>query len=241
MNPRVLSVAVLAVCLSSAGVHAAPPGAHPGAYPGAPVGPAGPAGGPAQPPLPPGAMAPAAQNVAQGAVQRLLINPYGEIDGLRLADGTIVKFPPHLSDAVAAAVKPGDAVRVVGRPQGRGMVKADAIINAASGQTVYDQPPVLDGGRPLPPHLRAARLQPQKVEGKVDAVLTGRRGEVTGVILSDGSIVRFPSESLRLSVQPGAPFAASGLGTRNAMGTSLEAVSLGTSLASLQPLYDRAP
>ena len=199
MNHRVLSVAALAMCLSSAVVHAAPPGAPTEAYPGAPVGPAGPAAGPAQPPLPPGAMPPPAQNVAQGAVQRLLINPYGEIDGLRLADGTIVRFPPHLSDAVAAAVKPGDAVRVVGRPQGRGMVKADAIVNVASGQTVYDQPPMADGGRPLPPHLRAARLQPQKVEGQVDAVLTGRRGEVTGVILSDGSIVPFFTRPIALA------------------------------------------
>ncbi|WP_346285103.1 hypothetical protein [Zoogloea sp.] len=54
------------------------------------------------------------------------------------------------------------------------------------------------------------------------------------------SIVRFPPESLRLAVQSGAPFAASGLGTRNAMGTALEAVSLGTSLSALQPLYDRS-
>ncbi|MDD2991428.1 MAG: hypothetical protein PHI64_21030 [Zoogloea sp.] len=179
------------------------------------------------------------QAVVQGQVQRMLINPYGEVDGLRLADGTLVKFPPHLADALTAVVKPGDAVRVIGRPQARGTVHADAIVNTASGQTVYDQPPPLGEGRPLPPHLRARQLQPQQVEGRVDAVLTGPRGEANGVILSDGSIVRFPPESLRLSVQPGAPFAASGLGTRNAMGTSLEAVSLGTSLSALQPLYDR--
>ena len=71
-------------------------------------------------------------------------------------------------------------------------------------------------------------------------MLTGPRGEANGVILTDGSIVRFPPESLRQSVQPGAPFAASGLGTRNANGTSLEAVNLGTSLSALQPLYDGA-
>lgn len=225
MSKCVFSIAAFAASLLSMGAHAAPPG------------------GTLAPPPPMHAHGPdwASQSVAQGTVQRMLINPYGEVDGLRLADGTIVKFPPHVSDALTAAVKVGDAVRIIGRPEARGTVKADAIVNTASGQTVYDQPPAVDEGRPLPPHLRAQRLQPQKVEGRVDTVLTGRRGEANGVILTDGSIVRFPPESLRLSVQPGAPFAASGLGTRNAMGTSLEAVSLGTSLATLQPLYDRVP
>lgn len=181
------------------------------------------------------------QYTVEGQVQRMLINPYGEVDGLRLSDGTIAKFPPHMADALTAAIKVGDAVRIIGRAEARGTVRADAIVHTSSGRTVYDQPPPVGEGRALPPHLRAQRLQPQQVEGRVETVLTGRRGEANGVILSDGSIVRFPSESLRLSVQAGAPFAASGLGTRNAFGTSLEAVSMGTSLSALQPLYDRAP
>ena len=227
MFQRIRFVSALAVSLTAMGAHAAPP-----------------AGGPVAPP-PPALPMPgpglANQAVAQGQVQRMLINPYGEVDGLCLVGGTIVKFPPHVSEALTASVKVGDTVRIIGRPEARGTVKADAIVNTASGQTVYDQPPEVGESRPLPPHLRAQRLQPQKVEGQVDTVLTGQRGEAHGVILTDGSIVRFPPESLRLSVQPSAPFAASGLGTRNAMGTSLEAVSLGTSLATLQPLYDRAP
>lgn len=225
MAKRTLFIAMSAAILTAVSVQAAP------------------LEGPAEsPPMPrPVVSALAAQPVAQGQIQRLLLNPYGEVDGLRLVDGTIVKFPPHMSEVLTAAVKPGDAVQVIGRPQARGTVKADAIVNSANGQTVYDQPPSLTDGRPLPPHLRAQRLQPQKVEGRVDAVLTGPRGEANGVILVDGSIVRFPPESLRLSVQPGAPFAAAGLGTRSERGTSLEAVSLGTSLSALQPLYDHTP
>jgi hypothetical protein len=181
------------------------------------------------------------QYAVEGQVQRMLINPYGEVDGLRLSDGTIATFAPHRADALTATVKVGDAVRIIGRAQARGTVKADAIVHADSGRTVYDQPPPVGEGRVLPPNLRAQRLQPQQVEGHVETVLTGPRGEANGVILSDGSIVRFPPESLRLSVQTGAPFAASGLGTRNAFGTALEAVSMGTTLSTLQPLYDRAP
>ena len=225
MSRNVLSAMALAAALVGSVAHAAPPG---------------PARGELPTPPPPAAPALAGQAVAQGTVQRMLINPYGEVDGLRLADGTVVKFAPHMGDALTNAVKTGDTVRVIGRPEARGTVRADAIVNAANGQTVYDQPPPLGEGRPLPPHLRAQKLQQQQVQGKVDTVLTGPRGEANGVILTDGSIVRFPPESLRQSVQPGAPFAASGLGTRNANGTSLEAVNLGTSLSALQPLYDGA-
>lgn len=236
MSRYTSSVLAIALALAAGAARAVPPPAA--AEPPTPAGAVPPPPVAAMPPPAPGAAAPV---VAQGQVQRLLINPYGEVDGLRLADGTVVRFPPHLSQALSAAIKPGDAVRVIGRPQSRGSVKADAIVNATSGQTVYDQPLPPDAGRPLPPHLRAQALRPQRVEGQVDAVLTGPRGEANGVILTDGSIVRFPPESLRLSVLPGAPFAADGLGTRNALGTSLEAISMGTSLSALQPLYDRAP
>src|ERR1700751_3611530 len=46
--------------------------------------------------------------VATGAVRRLLVNPQGEVDALLLADGTIVKFPPHVSQELVAAVRVGD-------------------------------------------------------------------------------------------------------------------------------------
>jgi len=219
--------AALALSLSSLSVYAVPPD---------PVAPMLPS--PHQWLNAPGLMG---QSVVEGQVQRMLINPYGEVDGLRLSDGTIVKFPPHMADALTATVKVNDAVRIIGRAEARGTVRAYAIAHSGTGQTVYDQPPPVGEGRPLPPHLRAQRLQPQQVEGRIEIVLTGPHGEANGVILSDGSIVRFPPESLRLSVQTGAPFAASGLGTRNVFGTSLEAVSMGTSLSSLQPLYGSAP
>lgn len=61
-------------------------------------------------------------------------------------------------------MKPGDAVRIIGRPEARGTVRADAIVNTASGQTVYDQSPPLGQGRPT----CAQKLQPQQVEGRVD-------------------------------------------------------------------------
>lgn len=174
----------------------------------------------------------------QGQVSRLLINPFGEVDGLRLADGKLVKFPPHMGEEVAAAVQPGQVIGVSGRPEGYGSVKAYAITNTRTGQTVIDPgPPHHRGIFKAPPHLRMQSLQAMQAEGRIETVLTGKRGEANGVLLDSGSIVRFPPHSLRLPLQAGQPFAAAGMGTTNRHGSALEAMSIGSSLAALQPLY----
>lgn len=224
MFRRTLSPAALLLAACTLQAHAAPP---PPAHPG--------------PALAPRAASPTGQALFDASVARWLINPYGEVDGLRVADGTIVRFPPHLAQAMTAAMKPGDRVRIIGRREAHGQVRADVIVNSATGQTVYDQPPAAASEPPMPPHLRMASLQTQQAQGRIDAVLTGPRGEAEGVILSDGSIVRFPPHALQQQPLQGQPFAASGLGTRNAHGTSLEAISTGTTLADLRPLYGRAP
>ncbi len=49
-----------------------------------------------------------------GEVERFIINPHGDLDGLVLAGDQLVHFPPHLSEAVTAAIHPGDTIRVHG-------------------------------------------------------------------------------------------------------------------------------
>ena len=73
------------------------------------------------PPPPPRPLAPAQPMplgqptpTASGTVQQYLLTPHGEVEGLLLTDGTIVRFPPHLSAALASTVKPGDAVTIAG-------------------------------------------------------------------------------------------------------------------------------
>lgn len=186
--------------------------------------------------------------VAEAAVQSILFNPYGEAEGLRLVNDVIVKFPPHRSQALQATVQPGHRVRILGHAepgvrlppplpdQAPSVVKADAIINVTSGNIVVDQPPT--GALPLlPPHLRAQSLQPLQVEGKVELILNGPRGEVDGVILDNQSIVHFSPESLTVPLRPGMRIAAAGLGSKTPAGLSLEALRLGHSAASMQPLY----
>src|SRR5438874_1258041 len=93
------------------------------------------------PPPPPRPLAPGQPTpTVSGTVQQYLLTPHGEVEGLLLSDGTIVRFPPHLSAAMAATVKPGDVVTVAGfmvaaTAQERA-VKALTITNTVTGQTV---------------------------------------------------------------------------------------------------------
>lgn len=200
---------------------------------------------PPLPPPPPSSLEAAVLTqapVIEGRVTRLLINPYGEVDGLLMRDRVVVKLPPHLSDAVIAVAAAGQSVRVFGFTEAPGSIKADAVVNLASGQIVFDRPPGINdtnGVAPLPPHLRASQLRQLQVEGRVELVLTGPRGEINGVILDNGSIVRFAPDGLRSPLQRGMPFAATGLGTSNTYGTSIEAITVGSSLGSLQQIYGR--
>src|SRR5690606_42153663 len=90
---------------------------------------------------------------------------------------------------------------------------------------------------PFMPPPQAEPLEPLKVQGRIEAVLRDRRREANGVILNDGSIVRFPPYTMPFLVQPGQPFAAAGHGTRNDYGGSVDATRVGRSLRLLQPLY----
>ncbi|MCI1005493.1 hypothetical protein [Herbaspirillum sp. C7C8] len=223
----VLSGSMMVAQAQAQAVPAPPPGAAPLAAPMAP------------PPATYDAAMTSQAPITEGRVSRLLINPYGEVDGLMVGERTVVKFPPHLSQTLQNAVRPGQSVRVFGQAEAAGVIKADAIVNLANGQTVIDRPPAFDANPPLPPHLRAAQLRQLSVRGKIALVLTDPRGQANGVILDDGSIVRFAPDSLRTPLEPGAPFAANGLGTRNSVGTAIEAIDAGASADSLQPLYSR--
>ena len=170
--------------------------------------------------------------VAVGQVQLYLLNPDGEVDGLLLADGTVIKFPPHLGAVLSMAVKPGANVSVVGfsgasTPYGRA-VHALSITNTATGQTVVDQPPAMPS---VPPFMRGLARSPISVSGTVARFLINPPGDVDGLVLTSGEEVRFRPHLgtvvvTALGGRAGTPITASGYGTRNALGTVVEAYSL---------------
>jgi hypothetical protein len=167
-----------------------------------------------------------------GTVEEYLLTPHGEVEGLLLADGTVVRFPPHLSAELASSVKPGDAVTITGflvaATANEQAVKALTIFNTATGQTVADQPPA---GRPLPPELRGLTLTPLTVRGTVAHLNVNDHGDIDGLILHTGEQVKFPPHNgvsvlMLLGQQPGAMIQATGYGTHNGFGTVVDAGAL---------------
>jgi hypothetical protein len=178
---------------------------------------------------------------AQATASRLLINPFGEVDGVLLDTGTIVTFPPHMGGQLAAAIKAGDPVAVKGYPETPTQIKGYVITNTRSNQTVMTQPKPPAGAK-MPPHLRGVGLKEMSAQGEVRHLRYGGHGEVNGLILADGTIVRFPREAsyqLATLLRVGQGIAAAGYGTQNEFGRALEVTALGPQGQTPQPLYRR--
>jgi hypothetical protein len=187
----------------------------------------------------------------KGTVDRFLINPHGDADGMLLKDGTEVHFPPHMSKPVVAALKPGDPVKVRGvRPRGVDMVAAVSL-------QVGDATPIVDHGPPKEDHghkkdgdhKSEKKPGPDKhkrtdVEGVVKRVLHGPKGEKHGALLEDGRIVRLPphaAASLHDKLAPGHKLAARGASLTNALGTVVDAHEIGASLSALHAVEPKKP
>jgi hypothetical protein len=195
-------------------------------------------------PLPPQAPPPPPPQVAnqsgmgiQGTVARLLPTPRGEVDGLLLEDGRLVRFPPHMSAALLGVVGQGDAVVIEGMSGPAGNeIRAWRISNRATGRSVTEAPPT------FPPEARAWSGRDMRVSGIVRRTLTGGRGEANGAILEDGTVVRFPphvGEAFANLLVPGARLVAQGYGSSGPAGTAIEAVALGSSESSLMAVGPR--
>jgi hypothetical protein len=131
----------------------------------------------------------------QSKVARFLFNPKGEADGMLLANGTEAHFPPHLSAKVLKKIRVGDAVTLYGvKPRAADMIACVAI-DTAEGDRIDDT------GLPAKAKKKQGRKGPSAEDGGLTRVelddtikrlLHGPRGEVRGVLLSGGQIVRFP-------------------------------------------------
>jgi hypothetical protein len=182
----------------------------------------------------------------KGTLERFLINPRGDADGLLLTGGKEVHFPPHMSKAVVAAFKPGDHVKVRGvRPRGVDMVAAVSL-QAGDATPILDHgPPKEDGEHKKHGDDKAEKKRkpeppkPVDVEGVVKHILHGPKGKKRGALLEDGTVVRMPphaAESLHDKLTPGHKLAARGPRLTNALGTVVDAHEIGSSLSSLHPV-----
>lgn len=125
----------------------------------------------------------------QGKVESILKNDHGDVDGLMLENGTWVHFPPHMGDRISSIVKIGDSIHVEGRsettPKGENVFEISELVNGK--ETVRIAPPHPPRG-PKPPHDE----RPMSAAGKVTEFARAPHGEIDGLVLEDGTIVKFP-------------------------------------------------
>ncbi|WP_258168504.1 hypothetical protein [Paraburkholderia sp. BL21I4N1] len=178
-----------------------------------------------------------------GVVRRFLINPDGEVDGMLLADNTLVRFPPHVGSQVASTISPGDTVNVSGfAQQPDGTLRASLISVTKNGRRIADQPPPANAQR-LPGSLAGIGLVKLSAVGRVLRVTTAPRGESDGVLLADGTVIKLtPPAAVQFAnlLRPGTTIAAQGYGTRNRYGEALQATAFGTP-GNLTTLYGNLP
>jgi hypothetical protein len=131
----------------------------------------------------------------QGTVKAFKMTPVGDLEGMILTDGTEVHVLPHLSSQLAAAVRPGESVRVLGwRSSVPNFVVATSL-TGQRGQSVVDQGPPPPGIRPPPPPPPGQPVpgaQQATVQGRVQQVLHGPAGDVNGALLDDGTTIKVP-------------------------------------------------
>ncbi len=173
--------------------------------------------------------------VVQGSVAQYLMNPDGFVDGLLLSNNTVIRFPPHLGQVLTQTVSPQDIVRVEGFVESPRTLHASSIIDLQSQRSVVDSPP--SPGHPHPPRPGSVPRQQLSANGTIRVLTHGKRGEINGLVLSDGTVVHFPPPvEMQIAglLHEGNQFAATGYGTSNEYGRSFEAIAIGPSMNQLE-------
>jgi hypothetical protein len=188
------------------------------------------------------------QTDISGTVKAFTLTPVGEIEGIVLTNGTEIHVPPHLTEQVASAVRPGEAVSVRGWNNGIPNFVIAIALTGQRGQSVVDQGPPPPGTRPppLPPGQAAPGSQPARIQGWILQVLHGPRGDANGAMLDDGTTLRLQPQSVWQTaslLQPGQSVVAQGRSLSNSYGRVLEVESIasGQQIAPTLPAAGTAP
>jgi hypothetical protein len=127
------------------------------------------------------------------------------------------------------AVRPGDAVTIHGlKARASALVLAGSVTNDGSGATV-------EGG----PRGPRSGLSPMEATGQVKEQLHTPRGDVNGVLLSNGTIVNLPppeAQKFASELAPGQSLYVRGVGDQSALGTIVMAQALGPDKDHTQPV-----
>lgn len=184
----------------------------------------------------------------RGVVQNFLMSSRGQVNGFILDEGTQIDLPAHLSTQLTRAVKTKDEVIVRGYYTNDKVFKAENIRNARTNKVVANllSPPPQPLNEEMIPGEHSARssvvapsaktwarerrgLKQMTAEGTIKTKIYGSAGEVTGVVLSDGSVVRFAPDVIDQTTsgpEIGDSIKVTGYGTKNSFGQSIEATSV---------------
>src|SRR6476469_3362255 len=167
--------------------------------------------------------------VADGIVDRYLLNPRGDVNGLLLRDGSQMHVTLRAAQDLTKAVQPGDHIRVHGRRASDSpLVKPDVIINVTDGRS-FTVPYRLD--LPMPPREERPTVTEMNAAGTIQVLLYDHlKDVVNGALLSDGTQVRLPpdvGEHFHSSLQQNMDVEVRGYGTTTPYGSALEAIAIG--------------
>lgn len=176
----------------------------------------------------------------RGTLARFLLNPKADIDGLLLTDGTEVHTPPHLSEALLKALKPGSALTVRGlKPRDVEMLVALAI-DPEGGKRILDEGPHGPHAKPKPkPPGKPPKPEVAQHSGTITRLLHGPHGQVHGVLLDDAVTVRFPPHAggdFAKQLVVGKPLVAEGETKATPHGVLIHADALGGKAATLKQI-----
>ena len=167
--------------------------------------------------------------VADGIVDRYLLTPRGDVNGLLLHDGSQMHVTLRAGEDLTKNIQPGDHVRVHGRRVSDSpLVRADVIINVTDGRS-FTVPYRLD--LPMPPREARPAVNEMNVTGRIQVLLYDHlKGVVNGALLSDGTQVRLPpdvGEHFHASLHTDMDVQVRGDGTATPYGNVLEATAIG--------------
>ncbi len=176
--------------------------------------------------------------IADATVDRYLLHPLGDVEGLLLTDGAQMHVTARAAQELVTMIKPGDRVQVHGRRLSPlPVVQADVIVNVTDGRSLM-VPFRLD--RPIPPAEHRQTLKVMTVRGAIQVLLYDHlKRVVNGAILSDGTQVRLPpdvGDGFRVSLQQHEEVEVEGYGTETQYGRALEATAIGRRGAPLTHL-----
>lgn len=166
--------------------------------------------------------------VADGIVDRYLLHPRGDVNGLLLRDGSQMHITLRAAEELTKHIQPGDHVRVHGRRVSDSpLIKPDVIINVTDGKS-FTVPYRLD--LPMPPAEARPTVNEMKARGTILVLLYDPlRGVVNGAVLSDGTQVRFPpdvGEHFHASLKQDMDVEVEGYGTATSYGSALEVTAI---------------